>query len=110
MAVFRLTLAKTYWSKGFFNVPVDYERYVTKDEGPVDLFLGEATAPIVGHVSRSANDNATPRVRGNAALRTFFQQNFKVGDSVDVEFLSLTAMRLRGKPHTSATHATRSAS
>ena len=65
MAGFKLRLEDTYWSKGFFNVPVDHERFLSHDDGPIDIFLGADSEPIVGRMSRSANQNATPRVFGN---------------------------------------------
>jgi hypothetical protein len=70
MPSFRLKLANTYWKKGFFNV--------------------------VGRVTRSANQNATPRIAGNKAMAEFFQAQFKPGDSVQIEFLSPTAIRVGG--------------
>ncbi len=39
MPVFLLTLHKTYLEQGFFNVTVDYDRYVRQTEGPVDVVL-----------------------------------------------------------------------
>lgn len=94
MVVFKLRLEQTYWLKGFFNVPVDYERFLSHDDGPVDIFLGDAVEPTSGRMSRSANRNATPRVFGNKPLRDFLQSQFKVGDYVSVEFLSPVAIRL----------------
>ena len=94
MVVFKLRLEQTYWLKGFFNVPVDYERFLSHDDGPVDIFLGNAVEPTPGRMSRSANRNATPRVFGNKPLREFFQSHFKVGDYVSVEFVSPVALRL----------------
>lgn len=97
MPSFRLTLANTYWTKGFFNVGVESERYVTQTEGPFEIYLGDAATPIVGRVTRSANQNATPRIAGNKALAVFFQTQFKPGDSVRIEFISPTAIRVGGR-------------
>jgi hypothetical protein len=95
MASFQLRLEKTYWSKGFFNVGVDHQRFVTMREGPLDIFLGDSPQPIVGgRVSRSANRNGTPRIYGNKALQVFFQQHWRIADTVEVEFLSSTAVRV----------------
>ncbi len=94
MPSFHLRLEDTYWLKGFFNVPVDYQRFVTMDEGPIDIFLGDAAVAQAGRVSRSANTNATPRVYGNKPLATYFQENCKRGEVVTVEFLSPTSLRI----------------
>ena len=53
MVVFRLRLEHTYWSKGFFNVPVDFERYLSHDDGPVDIFLGNARLATPGRMTRT---------------------------------------------------------
>src|SRR5688572_13236585 len=94
MVVFKLRLEQTYWVKGFFNVAVDYERFLSHDDGPVDIFLGNAVEPTSGRMTRSANRNATPRVFGNRPLRDFFQSHCKVGDYVSVDFLSPVAIRI----------------
>jgi hypothetical protein len=94
MVIFKLRLEQTYWSKGFFNVPVDFERFLSHDDGPVDIFLGDAVEPVSGRMSRNANRNATPRVFGNKPLLDFFQSHFKVGDYVNVEFVSPRSVRI----------------
>ncbi len=96
MVGFELRLEDTYWSKGFFNVPVDFERFLSRDDGPVDIYLGDAATPTAGRMSRSAQQNATPRVFGNKLLRDFFQTHYKRGDSVFVEFISPRSMRIGG--------------
>jgi hypothetical protein len=96
MINFDLRLADTYWSKGFFNVSVDFERYLTKTEGPIEIFLGADTEPLIGRISRSANLNATPRIYGHRALADFFQKRFKRGSFVSVEVISLNAIRIGG--------------
>lgn len=97
MVVFKLRLEQTYWSKGFFNVPVDFERFLSLDDGAIEIFLGSASMATTGRMSRSANRNATPRVFGNKPLQVFFQSLFKVGDYVSVEFLSPKSVRIGGQ-------------
>ena len=93
---FTIRLEPTYWTKGFFNVPVDFERYFSHREGVFEIYLGDSNAPIVGRISRSANRNATPRIYGNKSLATFFQQGHQVGDSVMVNVLSARSIRIEG--------------
>lgn len=88
MATFPLKLAKTYYDKGFFNVTVDYQNYVRPDSGPVTLILSNTGQTINGHVNREANPNGTPRIFGGVDLRDWFQQYFKLNDTVLVDFLA----------------------
>lgn len=94
MINFDVRLGDTYWSKGFFNVSVDFQRYLTMTEGLIKIFLGDAAQPILGRISRSANTNATPRIFGNKRLAVFFQGHFKRGDLVSVEIISSDAVRI----------------
>ena len=98
MASFNLRLEDTYWSKGFFNVSVDFQRFLTSTDGPLDLFLGNATQPVRGRISRSANRNATPRVYGNKDLIGFLHANCTRGGLVRVEIVSPTTIRVGGAP------------
>ena len=86
----QLTLHKTYYNQGFWNIPVDLDRYVRKDEGPTKLLLGKSHREIQAHVNRSANQNGTARIMGKSALRDWFQQNYAVMDSVPLRFISPT--------------------
>jgi hypothetical protein len=96
MPRFELRLQNTYWQKGFFNVPVDFQRFVTMEDGPIDLYRGDSAEPVTGRVSRSSNWNATPRIFGKKALREFFATHCKLRGSIDVELVSPTAIRLGG--------------
>jgi hypothetical protein len=98
MVGFNLRLEATYWLKGFFNVPVDFERFVTRDDGPIDIYLGAADTLTTGRVSRSANRNATPRVFSNKPLQEFFHAGYKRGDFVFVEVVSPTSIRIGSQP------------
>jgi hypothetical protein len=94
MPKFRLTLQKTYYDQGFFNVSVDFDRHVRQDDGEVTLVLGGAEKAIASWVYRRANQNGTARVRGGPQLRDWFRENFRVMDPVEVDFLSAETMRL----------------
>ena len=52
MPIFKLTLQKTYFKQGFFNVIVDYDRYVRKANGPVRLRLARAACAGIGNQAR----------------------------------------------------------
>jgi hypothetical protein len=74
--------------EGFFNVVVDYDRYVRTSDGPVRIRLGTTGAEIEGAVSRKVNNNGTPRILGGPQLRDWFQRNFRPMDTVAVDLMS----------------------
>ena len=85
--VYTLTLHKTYYDKGFFNLGVDVERYVRKDSGPAVLFLGTSKTRLDVKVDREANLNGTPRIHGGPELRNWLYSNCKLGALVKVSIL-----------------------
>ena len=88
MAIFNLKLQQTYFKQGFFNVVVDYDRYVRKTDGPVQLKLGRNGVEIEAKVDRRVNNNGTARVMGGVLLREWFQANFRPMDTVAVDLSS----------------------
>jgi len=90
-------LQKTYFNKGFFNVVVDYDRYVRKTVGPVRLRLGRLGIEIDGEINRTANTNGTARILGGTALRNWFQNNFEPMDTVEVDLSSQKIIVLEKK-------------
>ena len=93
---YQLTLHKTYYERGFFNLGVEVERFVRKDSGPVTLKLGVAGREIEATVNRTCNTNGTPRVLGGPELRNWFQKNFDLKDVVTVEILEPSKMAIKG--------------
>ena len=85
MTTFKLTLQKTYYEKGFFNVVVDYDRYVRKSEGPVKLRLGLSGEVVEGRIDRHANMNGTARILCGVKLRNWFMKNYEPMDIVNVD-------------------------
>lgn len=97
MPIFKLTLQHTYFNQGFFNVIVDYDRYVRKTAGPVRLQLGAFGIEIDGKINRTANNNGTARVLGGTALRNWFQNNFEPMDTVEINLSSQDIIVLEKK-------------
>ena len=91
--VFLLRLEKTYCQYGYFNVRVTHDHLLRQDEGPVTLLLN-CGRELPACVHRTANSNWTGRVRGNAALRDWFQEHYRQGNVVPVTFESATRLRL----------------
>ncbi|MDO9230678.1 MAG: hypothetical protein Q7U03_14075 [Syntrophales bacterium] len=88
MSVFSLTLHPTYYKKGFFNVTVDFDRFVRSQEGNVFLRLGSGGPQIQGRIDRRANRNGTARIIGGAKLRDWFQKHYRPMDVVAVDLSS----------------------
>ena len=83
--VYQLTLHKSYYDKGFFNLGVSVEGLVRPDNGPITIELGGSHRRIEGRVDRNANQNGTPRIFGGAELRNWLQSTFSEGDQVEVQ-------------------------
>jgi len=81
---YRLKLGNTYFDKGFFNLGISVEKYLTYDEGPIKIFVGEQKIEIDGRITRNANSNGSPRIYGGAELRDWFQENKRRGHFVQV--------------------------
>jgi hypothetical protein len=97
MPTFALTLQRTYYKMGFFNVGVTYDRHVRRTEGPVRIRLGHDGPEIEGRVDRHANQNGTARVMGGVQLKRWFQANFdrcgrQAGRS---RFMTITSRKTR---------------
>jgi hypothetical protein len=94
MPKFTLTLHSTYYSKGFFNIPVDFDRFVRDSEGDINLVLGNTGRLITGTLNRSANSNGTPRIIGGRELKSWFQEHYKSGDHVSIDLSSENSIRI----------------
>ncbi|MFN2546088.1 MAG: hypothetical protein ABR567_01515 [Myxococcales bacterium] len=97
MPTFPLTLHKTYLEQGFFNVTVDFDKYVRQSEGPVALVLlfDGREQRVDAKVNRSANQNGTARIMGGTRLRDWFLDHFDVGAKIAVDLSSQREIRLK---------------
>jgi hypothetical protein len=86
--VYELTLHKTYYEKGFFNLGIEVERFIRQDKGPINILLGDEKGKIIGQVDRSANKNRTPRIFVGKELTKWFQRNFNLKDKAQINILS----------------------
>lgn len=71
---FVLTLQNTYHRTGFFNVPLNSERYFGRDEQNITIYCGREKLQVLGKINRTANTNGTPRIMGAVPLRQWFQK------------------------------------
>jgi hypothetical protein len=84
MATYRLPLHFTYFTQGFFNVPVDFDRFVPRAD-TICIQLRADGPTVEGMINWRANRNGTARIRARGLPRWFWD-NFKVGDIVEVVF------------------------
>ena len=94
MPIFKLILRKTYYNWGFFNVTIDYDRYIGNNKCSIELHV-DGGKIINGWINRSAQNNGTARIMGRTALSDFFRSNFKQGDTVNIEILSLNSIKIQ---------------
>ncbi len=97
IGTFSFTLQPTYYRTGFFNVGVSSQKFLGADGETIELFLGNGVQPILGSINRRANTNGTPRIMGGTGLRDWFNANALEMDSISIEVLSPTAIRLRAR-------------
>ena len=99
MPIFYLTIQPTFYERGFFNVTVDFDRFVRREEGPVTLTLklGLKSENIEGRIERKSNTNGTARIHGNKSLRDWFKRNFKRYDVIAVDLSSREIIILDGQ-------------
>ena len=81
---FPVAIGKTYFRQGFFNVPMDFERYFAGDGSIVFITLPGRPQPTEAKISRRANRTDAPRVMGGARVRDWLQQNLRVGEKIRV--------------------------
>ena len=89
-----LTLQATYFNQGFFNVPVDFQRYFGSDLEKMDIYCGPEKLHVAGYINRTANSNGTPRIMGGAQLKRWMQKSSSVMGVIDVAILSPTSISL----------------
>ena len=89
---FTVRLGKTYYERGFFNVPVVFSELFGSHGATVDLYCGTERALVRAILDRKANQQSgTPRIYGKSELGYWFQRRFKLDDMIKVTVLSPTA-------------------
>jgi len=92
---YRFLVGYLYLNKGFFNVPARYSRVFGKDRERIKILCGRERAPIHGHIDRSSNTNAAPRIIGGPALRDWFAEHAGLNNPVDIDILAPNAVWIR---------------
>ncbi|MDN4040233.1 GIY-YIG nuclease family protein [Massilia sp. YIM B02443] len=89
---FTVKLGKTYYERGFFNVPVAFSSAFGSHGARMDLYCGDERAHLHALLDRKANQlNQTPRIYGKAELATWFQRRFQLDGTLRVTVLGPTS-------------------
>ena len=100
---FKLILHKSYYKFGFFNVPAEFDRLVGKNREQIKMHLGDTEGIVIGRIDRDANKNSTARIYGGTELKEWFTSNYKIGDTIGINLLSPTSLKVEDKIGTSST-------
>ncbi len=92
---YRFLVGYIYMDKGFFNVPMRYSRMFGKDRERIKILCGVEKETIYGHIDRSINTNASPRVIGGKPLKSWFENNAGINHPVDIDILAPNAVWIR---------------
>jgi len=89
---FTIRLGKTYYERGFFNVPVAFSNMFGTHGAGMDLYCGQERAHLRAILDRKANQqSSTPRIYGKAELAIWFQRRFQLNGILQVTVLSPTS-------------------
>jgi len=92
-----LTLWKSFYASGHFNVPLYFDKEVRPDEGPITLALGEGKREIQAYLSRSETPHGIARIKGGAALQDWFEENYRVEEKILVSYDAPNKITLGGQ-------------
>ena len=92
---YRFLVGYMYMDKGFFNVPVRYSRLFGKDREKIKILCGSEKSTIHGHIDRSSNTNASPRIIGGHPLKNWFEEHAGLNNPVDIDILAPNAVWIR---------------
>lgn len=88
---FTVRLGRTYYERGFFNVPVTYSKLFDSHGATVELYCGAKRAHVRAILDRKANQRSgTPRIYGKRELASWLQGYFQLDDMLKVTVLSPT--------------------
>lgn len=94
-ASFTVRLGKTYYERGFFNVPVAFSRQFGAHGASVELHCGDERVRLHAVLDRKANQQSgTPRLYGKSELAYWFQRRFQLDDLLKVTVLGPTSLVL----------------
>ncbi len=90
-----ITLGSEYWNKGFFNFSKKELELLPTESTDVIIFLGQNDDFYINGYFHFPDKNNQPRVRGNKALKEWFQDKYKQGDKMKVDILKPNIFRIK---------------
>lgn len=91
---FSFNMANTYWSRGFFNVPVISKDEFGQDGEKIKILFRDGTNSVIGMINRTANSSKSPRIMGGTDLRNHFQNSYNIDDIVSFEVITPHIIKL----------------
>lgn len=92
---YRFLVGYHYIDKGFFNVPLRYSALFGEDQQKIRILCGRERMTLHGHIDRSSNTNATPRIVGGRKLKRWFEEHTGINNPVDIDILAPNAVWIR---------------
>lgn len=93
--IFNFNMTNTYWSRGFFNVPVISKNEFGTDGDKIKIIFRDNKYFAVGIINRTANSSGSPRIMGGIDLRKYFQLTYNVDDVISFEVITPNVIKLR---------------
>jgi hypothetical protein len=92
---FDVTLGKTYYDRGFFNVPIKFSGLFPEHGTQLSIYCGDSRTLIRATVDRRANQsNQTPRIYGKASLANWFQLYKQLDETAKIRVVSTNEIEL----------------
>lgn len=92
---FDITLGKTYYHQGFFNVPVKFSGLFPEHGTQISIYCGDSRTLIRATVDRRANQsNQTPRIYGRASLANWFGLYKQLDEMATIRVVSTSEIEL----------------
>lgn len=93
--VFEVTLGKTYYHNGFFNVPVKFSGLFPEHGTEISIYCGDSRTLIRATVDRKANQaNHTPRIYGRGSLANWFGLYKRLDEIATIRVVSANEIEL----------------
>jgi hypothetical protein len=92
---FDVTLGKTYYHQGFFNVPIKFSGLFPEHGTQISIYCGDSRTLIRATVDRRANQsNKAPRIYGRASLANWFRLYKQLDQTAKIRVVSTNEIEL----------------
>lgn len=93
--IIEIILGVAYYTQGFFNIRRKHDTLFGKHGELLKVYLGSVDElPLEGYVSRTINNNGTPRIMVGVEMTRWIQKHFKKGDILKVHYVSANELVL----------------